>query len=226
MNNIIKSGFDQIAHQYDEARKSLIPCYTDFYNIIADLPRFDVANLAIADLGAGTGLLSSVLLPKFADATFTLIDISDKMLNVARQRFQGLTNFQYIEADYATYNYTNKFNLIVSGLSVHHLTDTEKWDLYKKLYDCLEPDGIFINGDIIKGNSEIIDKIYMDQWLDKIYQSALSTEEKNAARYRMTFDKPATVKDNLDNMRLAGFVDVDVFYKYYNFAVMFGKKSR
>jgi tRNA (cmo5U34)-methyltransferase len=224
MSDEIKNGFDQIAHQYNDARKTLIPCYEQFYGIITELAHSNLPKPTIADLGAGTGLLSSLLLQKFPAASFTLIDISGNMLDIARQRFVNQNQFQYFEADYATFDFPGTYDMVVSSLSIHHLDDKEKWALYKKIFIMLKPGGLFINGDLIRGVNPETNQMYLDQWLDKIEKSSLDQAEKEAAYYRMTFDKPATVPENLYNMRKAGFVDVDIFYKCYNFAILYGRK--
>lgn len=218
----IQQGFNQIADRYDDGRKALIPCFDDFYGTIVDIAEINNNKPAIADLGAGTGLLTSMLFDKFPKAEFTLIDLSVNMLNIAKQRFAGLPQFKFIEADYATFSFREKYDMVVSSLSIHHLDDIDKWQLFQKVYNSLKPGGMFINGDLLKSESAETELFYMQKWLAKIDSSGLNDEEIQAARYRMTFDKPATVSDNLQNMRNAGFVNVDLVYKYYNFGVISG----
>jgi tRNA (cmo5U34)-methyltransferase len=40
----------------------------------------------------------------------------------------------------------------------------------------------------------------------------------------MELDKPASLADNFKWLEEIGFVDVDVYYKYYNFVVLYGKR--
>jgi tRNA (cmo5U34)-methyltransferase len=54
----------------------------------------------ITDLGAGTGLLTKELYLLYPDAHFTLVDLSTDMLEVAKQRFLGLVNFDFRVEDY------------------------------------------------------------------------------------------------------------------------------
>ncbi len=79
----VKEKFDDYARQYaarqyDAQRRMLIPCFNDFYSIAVSLAETDKQNPAILDVGAGTGLLSSMVLQKFPVARLTLIDISPK----------------------------------------------------------------------------------------------------------------------------------------------------
>ncbi|MFO1146226.1 MAG: methyltransferase domain-containing protein [Rhodospirillales bacterium] len=69
----------------------LIPCYDAFYGtalaLIADAR--PSPTLRILDLGAGTGLLSAMLLEQFPAALLHLMDASAGMLEQARRRFAG-----------------------------------------------------------------------------------------------------------------------------------------
>ncbi|BDZ69917.1 hypothetical protein [Methanobacterium petrolearium] len=40
----------------------------------------------------------------------------------------------------------------------------------------------------------------------------------------MELDNPASLEDNLKWLDEIGYQDVDVYYKYYNFVVLYGKK--
>ena len=85
----IEKQFNQIAHEYDSNRKRFIPCFDDFYINSTDfiLSNIDVPK-RIVDLGAGTGLLSYFWYKRCPTAEYILIDIADKMLNVARKRYR------------------------------------------------------------------------------------------------------------------------------------------
>jgi tRNA (cmo5U34)-methyltransferase len=88
----------------------------------------------------------------------------------------------------------------------------------------LKDGGIFVNADQVLGATPAIEAEYQRRWREKILGSSLSGVEKSAALERMKMDRPATLADNLRWLRDCGFRDVDVFYKYYNFAVMAGRK--
>lgn len=87
MNPTVKLLFDAGANDYDRQRGQLIPCFDEFYGMALSLADSSSPSPRILDLGAGTGLFSSMVMQKHPKAQFTLIDISDKMLEGARQRF-------------------------------------------------------------------------------------------------------------------------------------------
>lgn len=225
MKNQILNEFNEIALTYDSERKALIPCFDDFYQIIVDLSPIEKGEeIQILDVGAGTGLLTQFLLLKYPNASFTLIDISEEMLKVARQRFLGKKNISYITSDYTKFRFDDEFDLVASALSIHHLINEEKAEFYVTIFDLLTPDGIFINGDQFAGTSEYNESIYQTNWISKIKSTELTRQQKKGAYKRMKIDKTATLNDNLNWLINAGFRDVDVFYKYFNFGIIRGRK--
>lgn len=220
----LKEKFDENAEHYDKIRKLIIPCFNDLYNITTELANSNKESPKILDLGAGTGLLTKYLLEKYPEAEFTLIDLSEEMLKIAENRFKCNNNFKYIVADYSTYDLADSFDMVVSSLSIHHLEDEDKNKLYKKVYNSLNQGGIFLNADQVIGSTPNIDKIYQKNWLQKIEENNFSGPEKNTAIERMKFDNPATLENNLKWLTDCGFKDVDVYYKYYNFCIFYGRK--
>jgi len=217
--------FNQAAQAYDNQRRALIPCFDDFYNTAVSIAETESECPNILDLGAGTGLLSSFILKKYPQATLTLIDISEKMMEVAKMRFADLSNVHYIIDDYTNYVAENKFDLIVSALSIHHLTDSDKRKVYKNAFDSLRAGGIFINCDQVLGSSAFIDAMYKMDWKKKVEASGLQREEIEAAYERTKLDKMSTLEMQLDWLHEIGLADVDCVYKYFNFTVLFGRKS-
>jgi tRNA (cmo5U34)-methyltransferase len=126
MRDDIRAKFNDISKAYDGQRRQLIPCFNDFYHIPISLIEDTEPKPKVLDMGAGTGLLTSFLLEKRPDAQVTLIDISDQMLDIARQRFRDIKEVEYIVGDYAQYDFPQEYDIIISAFSIHHLSDEEK----------------------------------------------------------------------------------------------------
>jgi tRNA (cmo5U34)-methyltransferase len=220
----VKISFDSIARKYDEHRRQLIPCYDDFYRVTTDLATGAGSEPRVLDLGAGTGLMTWHLLQKKPGATCILVDFSGEMLAVAKERFAGLSHIHYVTGDYRSCDLGSGYDVVVSSLSIHHLDDPDKERLYRRLYGLLKDGGVFVNADQVLGATPAIEADYQRRWKEKIAESGLSTAEKAAVFERMKMDRPATLEDNLRWLRGSGFRDIDVYYKYYNFAVMAGRK--
>ncbi|MBW7458600.1 class I SAM-dependent methyltransferase [Paenibacillus sepulcri] len=221
----VKVKFDEIADKYDQQRRMLIPSFDDFYGIPVAFSGQSRNAPRILDLGAGTGLFSSFFVEKYPDAELTLIDLSSNMMDIAKVRFSHLSRVEYIVADYSAYEYSGKFDIIISSLSIHHLEDAAKQAIYAKAYSLLEDDGLFINADQVLGSTPAIHRYYEETWRAAVLCSGLSQDNLDLALERMKIDKYATVESQLGWLARAGFTDVDCLFKHYNFAVLTGRRA-
>lgn len=222
--NHVKAKFDQIARDYDDQRRKLIPCFDDFYRIPVSIAGATNDAPRILDIGAGTGLLSSFMLEKYPHAKVTLIDLSENMLDVARSRFKNNPNITYVVDDYTQHEFDEPFDLVISSLSIHHLTDIEKKNLYAKIFSILKNNSLFINADQVLGSTPSIEALYKEDWKKKIEVSGLTKDELSAAYERTKLDKMSPLEDQLNWLKNVGFSDVDCIYKYFNFVVFLGRK--
>lgn len=221
----IKEVFNIGAEKYDAARKQLIPCYEEFYSTaLKVIPFSKNKELKILDLGAGTGLLTSLIIELYPKAEITLYDISEEMLEKAKLRFKNSSNIKYRVTNYSTESIEGKFDLVVSALSIHHLSDTEKQKLFNNIYLSLNDNGMFINADQCLGDNEYIDRIYKQNWLKEVKENNVTPESLSAATERMKEDKMSTLSDQLKWMEKSGFSNINCWYKNYSFIVYSGCK--
>lgn len=221
----IRKRFREISNQYDQERQYLIPCYQDFYQISLPLITQHKSAETLLDIGAGTGLFSYFVYKVNPKLQYTLLDISPEMLAVAKKRFQGLSNFRYLENDYREKNISGKFDIIISSLSIHHLTDNEKSTLYERIYKALKPGGLFINADQVKGRTEAMDSFYKGQWKRAVIESGLEQLAIRRAFKRTELDQFAPLGWQLNELERVGFSEADCIYRYHNFVVMIGMKD-
>ena len=219
----VKAVFDETAQHYDEGRRTLLPCFDDFYGMVMKLLTFPPeAHIRVLDLGAGTGILSHMIAEAFPNARITLVDISPEMLAIARERLGSETRIRYMQADITLLAMPGEFDVVVSALAIHHLRDDEKHELYGDIYKTLCVGGIFINAEQVQGPTAVLEKSYDDMWLAEIQALGASKEDIAQARKRMAEDRPATLEVQLAWLREVGFRHVDCWYKNGRFAVFCG----
>lgn len=222
----IQNQFNAVSEKYDRQRRFLIPCFDDFYGTALALSEEVVNVKNILDIGAGTGLMSAFFHEKYPNANITLVDISGDMLRKAQERFSGKENISFLNADFATVDLPeNHFDLVVSGLAIHHLPDTLKQQLFGKIAKTLNNDGWFINADQVLGETEIVEKIYTENWKNHVQQNPnLTEEEKNSAFERIKVDIMAPLKAQLTWIETAGMKNANCYYQYHNFVVFAANK--
>lgn len=220
----IREEFNIVADKYDEQRKKLIPCFDDFYSCAVDNIKFDNPNPKVLDLGAGTGLLTQKLLERCPFAEVEMVDLSENMLAVAKHRFRNKENVSFKIGDYSSMIFNETYDAIISSLSIHHLADSEKIKLYRKIYDHLKPSGLFINAEQVSGEDLFIDGIYRKVWEQAVEQSGLSQDEILSAYERIKLDKRTPLPVQLNWLRETGFRNVTSLYQHYSFAVIYARK--
>ncbi len=223
--NEVKEQFSNVSKKYDSQRQYLIPCFNDFYSACLPLVKSLTHAKKVLDIGAGTGLFSQFVYDQNPHLHFTLTDISGQMLNVARERFKGADNFEFIELDFSKDPIEGKYDLIISGLAIHHLEDTDKAKLYKSIFQALNEGGMFINADQVAGKNQLFDSLYRYYWRETVSASGLDREALIQAFERTKLDKLAPLETQLKMLEKAGFSEVDCIYKNMNFAVFGGFKD-
>jgi tRNA (cmo5U34)-methyltransferase len=222
----IRNAFNAIASHYDAQRQWVIPELDRFYRAAVLAADWPGSSPAILDIGAGTGLLSAALLQRYPDATLTLLDISEQMLDVARKRFAGNAHVRYITGDYSVRDPGGRYDLICSALSIHHLTHEDKHGLYQRMYNALNPGGVFVNADQAEGETPALERMYMQYWDEFVRNGPLRDDEQiEILKRRAALDRNAKLSVQLGWLRDCGFSDVDVVYRNRTFVVITGRKE-
>lgn len=222
----VKQIFDHAAADYDRTRRQLVPNFDGFYGTALELiPYARDAHFRVLDIGAGTGLLSALVLEVFPNATFTLVDLSAEMLDRARQRFQNQPGFEFNVLDLEQDALVGAHDVAISALALHHIEPARLQGVFAKIHKVLEPGGIFINADQTLGTTVTNEEKYSQAWHRTIRAQGATEADAAAAVERMKADKTSTLEDQLAWLRAAGFTDVDCWYKQYRFAVYSGRKA-
>jgi tRNA (cmo5U34)-methyltransferase len=173
---IISKLFNEIAAEYDQDRCKLIPCFNDFYRVALDVIPFSrERELRILDLGSGTGILAKELAKRYQHGQLTLIDISSQMLHYAEQKFSAeeKNRASFLVADYLHTGFQGSYDLIISALSIHHLSHGDKRELFAKIFSSLDRGGMFINCEQIKGATQLADKMYHRAWIREVKERGM-----------------------------------------------------
>ncbi len=223
----IRESFDAIASRYDEQRRWIIPDFAGFYGAAVRAAFPPVENPSILDIGAGTGLLSGMLLEAYPAATLTLLDISEKMLEVARARFRGREGIRFVTSDYRHGKLGGPYDAICSALSIHHLEREEKRGLYERIFTALGKGGVFVNADEVAGESDAGHRANLEAWDDFLRAGPLGEKDiEEIIGRREAFDRMEMLSAQLGWLEEIGFEDVEAVYRNGCFAVFRGRKDR
>ena len=224
-----QAWFDRWVDTYDADRRVLIPCFDDFYGTAAEVAALGRSShpgpRRVLDLGAGTGLLTSVLAGALPEAEFVLLDEAPAMLERAVERLAPLGDrVSTVVADLRDPLPGGPFDVVASALAIHHLDDAGKADLYRRATDVLAPGGVLINAEQVAGPTPALDARFKAQWREHCRALGATDEILAGADERMAIDLPASVPEQLAMLDRAGLADVACFFQSWRFAVIAGWK--
>jgi tRNA (cmo5U34)-methyltransferase len=164
---------------------------------------------------------------RFPRSRVTLVDLSVEVLRVARRRLsEGNGRFEFRNMDYARKPLPSGYDLIVSALSIHHLTHGDKRELFEKVHDALAEGGYFVNADQVQGETLEEETSYREWWLRRVREAGVSEGDLTAALSRMRADRNATLQAQLGWLAETGFDAVRCAYADHMFAVYGGRKGK
>ena len=167
----------------------------------------------ILDLGTGTGRLLSLLRAGRRDTEGVALDFSPTMLNAARARFQGDERVRVIEHNLdEPLPDLGRFDVVVSGLAIHHCADERKRALYGEIHAVLSPGGLFFNLDHVTPASAGLHARFLRA-------RGITEAEEDPA------NKLASVEVQLQWLRESGFEDVDCHWKWLELALFGGTRK-
>lgn len=223
----IREQFNADAVSFDAGIESRVPRYREMLDaLVAALPFAADRQAAIVDLGCGTGTLLQLIQSTFPHARLTGVDMAKNMLEIARGKLKGKAEF--MSAGIEGIVFPGRFDAVVSSLALHHLeTDDAKRAAYAKIFSVLEPGGVFVNADLVRGSGEATNALYLRKWREHLLLSL--TAEKVDGDYLRKHDendRPVPLTRYFTLLGEAGFAEVDVVWKYYGFAVCLARKAK
>jgi len=125
------------------------------------------------------------------------------------------------------------YDVIISGLAIHHLTHSEKKRIYSEIYDLLNLGGIFLNLESVEAHSTLCDKLNQDYFIDNLYHHMKKKKKDldNTEMIKNFMNRPnkdynilAPVEMQTNWLRELGYIDVDIFFKIFKIAIFGGRK--
>jgi len=217
----IEEQFNLIAQEYDGNRRKVYSLLDDFYESTTKLI---VANIdtprRVLDLGAGTGLLSYYWYKECPSAEYVLVDIADEMLEISKKRFAGIDRVQHKVLDYTRELPEGNFDAIISALSIHHLEDAQKEELFKRIYNKLPAGGVLANYDQFCAGTANMNKWFDLYWEQQLLASGLTERDIELWKERRKLDKECSVEAQMEMLYRCNFSEIKCLYSYHKFSVI------
>lgn len=231
---------EALAKTYLEGVRGAIPAANLQLGVIAKIINTWCPNPEkVIDLGCGDGILGRMILEQYPDSDVMFIDFSDPMLQAVRDKVKDLTKAKVVKADFSTpawldsISQSKPYNLVVSGFSIHHLSDERKKALYSEIYSILSNRGVFLNLEHVASPTTEVEKLYGSYFIDYMTEfHKRSTQPKSREEIAQSYYNRPDKEENIltpvqsqcEWLQEIGFKDVDCYFKIFELAIFGGRK--
>lgn len=117
--------FDNAAEKFDGDDSGIYNmCRKDYPDILEELEKEPFQDML--DAGCGTGAVIALLKEKYPKKNYTGIDLSEKMIEVAKKK--KLDNVVFVQGDCESLPFVNdSFDVITCSMSFHHYPNPERF---------------------------------------------------------------------------------------------------
>jgi tRNA (cmo5U34)-methyltransferase len=202
--------------------------------LMAELLPFAVDEpFTFADLGAGTGAASRVILDHFTAAQAILADFSAQMMAQGEAELKPYEGrYRYVEFDLTTAGswpagLPDPVDAVISSLSVHHLNDARKQSLFAEILARLAPGGWYLNYDPVAPPDAVVEEAWL-RAADREDPAGAAKRENRTPEEQFRYENHVRYMVPLDPqlgfLRAAGFEGVDVFWKNLSYVIYGGRR--
>ncbi|OUM66280.1 hypothetical protein PIROE2DRAFT_59463 [Piromyces sp. E2] len=135
--------FHSAAEKYETDKAGIYKmCKDDYSPILEEIEKVQFETLL--DAGCGTAPMISLLKEKYPDKKYTGVDLSEKMIEKAKEK--NLENTEFVVGDCENLPFEeNSFDIVINSQSFHHYPNPQ--DFFNSVYKVLKPGGRFIMRD-------------------------------------------------------------------------------
>lgn len=220
--------FDRISGHYTEAIERCVPRYREMlWALLYYLPEPPWQPRRILELGCGTGNLSLLLRDRFPAAELELVDVSGEVIERCRARLGDVTGVTFHQVDFRDLALPEgHLDLVISSISLHHLEDADKRDLFRRAHGWLGNDGIITYSDQFAGQTPELYAKHLAEWERQSRALGATDEEwSDWMVHQQAADHHAPLPAQLDWLKEAGFEDVDCPWRHLLWTIVRGRRG-
>jgi len=224
-NDDVDAFYNSISKKYTESIKRCVPQYSEMLHSLFTYLKPDFNPKEILELGCGTGNLTQLILLKYPNAKITAVDISEEIINECKSRIHS-QNIEYLRSDFKDLHLPkNKFDLVVSSISIHHIDNKAKEELFLKLFIAQTANGILSFCDQFRGETDFIYSKHIEKWKAFAHEQGASTDEWEMwMKHQQDHDFHATLSNHTKWLKEAGYNVVDCTRRFLLWTTIYAEK--
>ena len=217
---------EEVASVFDDMLERSVPFYKENLNLQIDiLKNFLKNNDKIIDLGSSTGTFLIELSKKIENLNLIGIDNSPAMVKKANLKAKAFgSNAKFIEADFLEYDFSNS-NAVIANYTIQFIRPLKREKLIQKIYNSLKNQGIFLMSEKLISENKKLNKIMIDLYYS--FKKEMGYSEYEIYQKREALENvliPYTMHENIEMLKNAGFRDIEVIFRWNNFATFMAFK--
>jgi tRNA (cmo5U34)-methyltransferase len=215
---------EQVAAVFDDMIIRSVPGYGELIGRLAQLAsHFYRPGSCIYDLGCSTGNFGMQLCEEMASSDFRMValDNSQPMLDIYEQRLTGVPpkgSIELVCGDICDQQLQNA-SVVVITLTLQFLPLGEREALIDRIYRGLRPGGVLLLTEKVVHPDPALDALQQDFYYrfkrERGY-SELEISQKREALEDVLI--PETIEVHEQRLRQAGFDQLDLWFKWFNFS--------
>ncbi|QEL20869.1 class I SAM-dependent methyltransferase [Limnoglobus roseus] len=176
----------------------------------------------VLDVGCGAGNYTLKLLEGLPDRDVTLIDLSQPMLDRARERVGRATTggVTTVQNDIREVELPEgRFDIVLAAAVLHHLRTDEEWhQVFTAFHRALRPGGSMWVFDLVQSSIPSIEQLMQHRYGEYLTSFRDDAYRDHVFAYVEKEDTPRPLMFQLDLLRHVGFPQVEVLHKNVCFA--------
>lgn len=214
---------DAVARVFDDMVCRSIPYYRDNIKLIAEiLAKRDFKS--ICDIGCSTGNMLLSLASRLKNTRLVGIDNAESMLEMARTKAAAYSAaIEFISADLLSVEFA--YDAVIANYTMQFVRPIYRESLLSKIAASLPKNGLFIMSEKLIARDKRLDKELIE-----IYHTFKRTQgysDTEISKKREALENvlvPYTQDENIALLKRAGFSDVEVVFRFANFATFVAMK--
>lgn len=258
---------------YDAVIDLVVPLYALFHETVVRIAKRTVAPEKPAfmalDIGVGSGAEAIALLKECPEAKIVAIDQSEPMRDRYVENYHRVFGCNpesdgrsvWVTGDFlaeeskgvlieAAKSNGGRYDLVISGFTLHHFADLQKRVAYQRAFELLGPGGVLINLDLFTFDAPVMaceGKSFDYEWISNQFRSpdpsrlvgveitgirstlTIPQDEREKLREKWlehhandNLLEPMTVQ--LEMLRQIGFRDCEAPMRFWHTGILFGRK--
>lgn len=221
---------DKVAHVFDDMVSRSVPYYEEMQRMVCELSRdFAKPGTKLYDIGCSTAT-TMLALHETVDpsVTFVGIDNSSAMLAKAKEKINPVASVRDVELVLADLHHDlaiDNASVVTMLLTLQFVRPLYRERIMKRIFDGLNAQGCLIMIEKLTCEDTTCNRLFIDHYYDFKRRNGYSDIEISQKREALeNVLIPYRLDENIELLKWAGFRQIEVFFRWYNFCGLIAVK--